>query len=82
MDINETLQNILIILTRQEEHLKEHMRRTELNEERIEQVEEKWDRIESHLDKIEGAFTLLKWGGGSLTIILVILQILKHATNL
>lgn len=58
--------------------LEEHMRRTEMAEERINHIEEKWDRIEGHLDKVEGMFLLVKWSGAILAVAWTIIQIYTY----
>jgi len=46
-------------LSRQEVHLQEHMRRTELSENRLEHVENSLAPIQKHVIHLEGGFKLL-----------------------
>jgi hypothetical protein len=75
MNIQDALNEVLVILARQEEQLREHIRRTQLNEDRIDHVEEKWERIDSHLNKMEGAVNVFKWGGAAIAALYTIVQL-------
>lgn len=57
--IDERLSSIGITLVKQEVNLREHMRRTQLNEQAIEKITDNLVPINKHVSHVEGAFKVL-----------------------
>jgi hypothetical protein len=53
-DVHKTLSTISVTLGKQEENLKEHMRRTEL-------LEKGMEKVHSHVTVVQGIGSILKW---------------------
>jgi hypothetical protein len=88
-DTFDTLRIIDAKLTRMEvdgrsirHDLKEHIRRTKAAEARLDTLEEIWDSLQTHLHKVEGMMLLAKWLGGSVAIVLGLMELLRLLTDL
>jgi chromosome segregation ATPase len=72
--VNDRLNSVDVTLVKQEENLKEHMRRTLLNETAIEKITDNLIPINKHVSHVEGALKLL---GGLATFAGVVTGIVK-----
>jgi chromosome segregation ATPase len=70
---------IKLILVKQEENIRHHIRRTDLAEENLKELREQIRPIEKHVQHVEGALKLL--GGISVFVafVVAILEIIKFA---
>ncbi len=76
--IADRLESITITAAKQEENLKEHMRRTEIAENNINLIVKKLTPIESHVEKVKGAIILLSTIGSIVVIVAAFYEILTH----
>lgn len=58
-DQAKSLQEISIVLAKQEENLKEHMRRSELNEKAVELLTSQLHPVRAHVEQVRGAGKLI-----------------------
>lgn len=79
--IIEEIGNIKEVQARQEVHLEEHIRRTELNEKAVEELKNALQPVQKHVSQVEttlkiigGAFSAITLIGGA---ILAIIQLIK-----
>lgn len=68
--IDECLDKICTTQAVHTEQLKEHMRRSDLLEKRVEQVDAEMAPIQAHVHKVEGAFKFIALIGTAIAIIL------------
>lgn len=76
--VKESLHRMDKTLVRQEENLREHMRRTDLNEKSIESVRDDLKPIKRHVNMLEGALKFL----GIVSLLLTILTMTMKALGL
>ena len=71
------LDDVIIVLTRQEENLKEHMRRSELNEEAVDILKNEVHHIATYKIKVDFLFKVLATIGGVIAVAASIIEILR-----
>lgn len=72
--VEERLGSIDVTLVKQEENLKEHMRRTELLENQHQLFQDQLEPIKSHVDQIKGAGRLIAILGAAATVVGALVQ--------
>ena len=76
-DIQDSLDEIVSVQTEQHYTLAEHMRRTAANEARLHVMENMYQEFTQHMSQLKGGITAFKWIGGSLTVLLVVVQLMN-----
>lgn len=75
--LNEKIDSIIVVQTRQEENLKEHMKRSDLLEENLNILRNDFKPVEKHVHYVEGALKLLGAISVLIGIIIGIVQVFK-----
>lgn len=74
--IYDKIERIVIIQARQEENLKEHMKRTAIAEKNIEIIHKELSPIKNHVERVKGAFWIITSIGAIVGFVGVIYGIL------
>lgn len=72
--LDNRLDKMTIVMVKQEENLKEHMRRTELLENQNEAFQQSLEPVKSHVDQVRGAAKLIGLIGAITAILGVVLK--------
>ena len=76
-DIQDSLDEIVAVQTEQHYTLVEHQRRSAANEARLHVMENMYQEFTQHMSQLKGGITAFKWIGGSLTVLLVVIQLMN-----
>jgi hypothetical protein len=75
--IEDNIHEIKLILVRQEEHLKEHMRRSLANETAVDILKQEQQPIKELVIKVKFIHTLILWIGGLVGLAHTVMKILE-----